>query len=396
MHICIMHICIIKNFYVNLKEKMETPFVFGKIASGKFFVDRTEELKRLSINFESGLNTMLISPRRWGKSSLVRKAGELVSKQNKNIKVCYVDAFAINTENEFYEVLALEVIKQSSKKWEDWLKTGKEFLKSLVPQFSVGVDPQSDFKIKIDLKDKESNYLELLNLPENIAIKRKLKFVICIDEFQKIGVLKDSLAIQQRFRSAWQHHQNVCYCLFGSKRHVISDMFQNQAMPFYRFGDAIYLPKIEVKHWLKYIMKSFQENGKTISQEMAEKIVSLVSNHPYYVQQLSHQVFINTTNNVEDSIIEKALSEIFNYYGIIYRKEVENLTQLQVNLLTAIVNGEKALNSKEVVKKYNLGTAGNILRTKQALENKEIIDFFEKESEFVDPFFKLWYKRYRN
>lgn len=371
---------------------MKTPFNFGKVAVGENFINRTEELQRLSTNFTSGLNTMLISPRRWGKSSLVKKAAEIVEKQNPKIKVCLIDTFSVNTEKEFYETLAVQILKKSSSKWEEWLKNGKEFLKNIVPLFSIGTDPFTDFTIKFELQEKETSYIELLNLPENIAKKKGIKYVICIDEFQKVGQFQNSLAFQQRLRSVWQHHQLVSYCLYGSKRHVISEMFQNQAMPFYRFGDTMYLSKIDSTHWKKFIKTSFKKNGKTIDSHSIDKIIKITSNHPYYVQQICHQVFINTLDKVDSEIIEKSVNDIFLYNGIMYSREIENLTMLQLNLLRAILNGEKALNSKDVVKRYNLGTSGNILRTKQALEAKEIIDFFEKEPEFVDPLFALWCK----
>jgi len=116
-------------------------------------------------------------------------------------------------------------------------------------------------------------------------------------------------------------------------------------------------------------------------------------NHPYYVQQLSHQVFINTDAEATDKTVENAIEEIFLYNSVMYMREIENLTMLQINMLRTILAGEKALTSKEVINKYQLGTPGNIQRLKQSLESKEIIDFFEKQPEFIDPFFELWCRR---
>ena len=95
---------------------MESPFVFGKIAKGKSFINRKNELKQLTDNFSSGINTMIVSPRRWGKSSLVLKAAEQVSRNNKKIKICYIDLYRIHDEQHFFESFAHEVLKASSNK----------------------------------------------------------------------------------------------------------------------------------------------------------------------------------------------------------------------------------------------------------------------------------------
>ncbi len=372
---------------------MTSPFLFGKIASGENFVNRTNELKKLTTNFSSCINTMIISPRRWGKSSLVKRAAEIIESDKKEVKVCFIDVFSISNEQEFYEVLVTEVLKKSSNKWEEWVKNGKEFFKSIIPVFSMGSDPGTDFSVKIEFRENQQHWIEALNLPENISKKKNLKFVICIDEFQKVAQFGDGNGFQQKLRSVWQQHQNTCYCLYGSKRHIINDIFQNKAMPFYRFGDTIYLQKIETVHWINYIEESFIKYGKTIFPQQIAHIIEIAANHPYCVQQLSHQVFTNTLNIVDNEIIDKALEEIFLYNGIMYRKEIENLSPLQINFLKVVLAKEKAITSKEVIRKYNLGTSGNINRLKQALEIKEIIDTFDKEIEFIDPFFKLWCKQ---
>ncbi|NOZ46718.1 MAG: ATP-binding protein [Chlorobi bacterium] len=372
---------------------MNSPFFIGKVVSGKTFIDRENELGKLKFNFQSGINTMLISSRRWGKSSLVQKVIEESKRENSNQRVCFIDIFKINSELEFYELLLKGIIQNSASKWEDWIKIGKSFLKNLVPVFNIGIDPQHDFSIKLDWNDIKKSPDEILNLPEIIAEKKNIQFVICIDEFQKIAKFKDSINFQQKLRATWQYHNKTSYCLFGSKRHIITDMFQNQSMPFYRFGDMIFLQKISKEHWVKHIVNAFAESGKKISGELVISIIEKVQNHPYYIQQLSHQVWINTPKIVTEAIIETSIDELLLYNGIMYANEAENLSTLQINYLKAVIDKEGKISSKQSVRKYNLGTPGNISRIKLALQNKEIIDFFEKEPNFIDPLFQYWFAK---
>lgn len=372
---------------------MFSPFVFGKIAGGNAFVNRDKERKRVIQNFLSGINTMLISPRRWGKSSLIKQAAIECSSENGDIRFCFIDLFAVKNEHEFYERLLTEVIKASDTQLESWMKTAKEFLKQIVPIFSLNLDDQSNFKLSLEWEQAKKNAGEILNFPEKIAAKRKIKFVICVDEFQKCMQFDDSLNFQQKLRSVWQTQQHCSYVLYGSKRHVITELFESQSMPFYRFGDLLYLDKIEKKHWLPFIQEQFKSTGKEISPQLASRIVEQVQNHPFYVQQFSHQVWINTTQKATGRIIENAIEELLRYNSVMYYRETDMLTNLQLSLLHAISDGHSQLTSKEVLNKYNLGTSGNILRIKEGLEKKEIVDFFERKPLFIDPLYEVWLKR---
>ena len=104
---------------------IKSPFVFGKVASNSAFINRELETQKLKNNFISGINTTLISPRRWGKTSLVKKAASELAMENTNIKICYIDLFGVKDEEEFYEIWIREIIKASSSKWNDWFSCNR-------------------------------------------------------------------------------------------------------------------------------------------------------------------------------------------------------------------------------------------------------------------------------
>ena len=90
---------------------MEVPFIFGKIATDENFTDREQETGHLVGNFESLINTIIISPRRWGKSSLVHRAATIAQDEDKHLRVCSVDLFNVKTEEQFYTVFARSIIR---------------------------------------------------------------------------------------------------------------------------------------------------------------------------------------------------------------------------------------------------------------------------------------------
>lgn len=370
---------------------METaPFVFGKVVSGQDFTNRQTEMERLLQNFNNGVNTILISPRRWGKSSLVKKATEQSKRKNPKLVFCYIDLFNIRTEQEFYEVYIRELIKVTSTKWEERIRIGKQLFKKVIPQFSVGIDPMNDLSIALDWKEVKKGPEEILDLAENICKTKKIKVVVCIDEFQNIAFFDEPLAFQKKLRAHWQHHKHTSYCLYGSKRHLLMDIFSSTAMPFYKFGDVIFLEKIKENYWVNFITKRFNDTRKRIDKPLAEQMARLMENHPYFVQQLAQQVWLISKRVCTEKDINKALENLMLQNSILFQRETDNLTNNQLNFLKALIAGATQLSSKETMQDYKLGTSANVLRIKEGLENKEVIDTVGPTIEFMDPLFKMW------
>ena len=369
------------------------PFIFGKSTNDINFTDREEETEHLILNFKSLINTTIISPRRWGKTSLVKYAAQVIMQNNKNIKVCLLDVFNVRSESEFYELFAKEVIKATSNKWEDMVKSTKQFLSHLLPKINFSVDDNAEISFGVSSETMQQKPDEILNLPENIAKSKKIKVIICIDEFQSIGDFPESLAFQRKLRSHWQHHHNVGYCLYGSKRHMLIDIFSNTSMPFYKFGDIMFLEKIDNKIWGQFVQKRFLETKKKIKIEHAEYLAELVENHSYYVQQLAQQAWLRTKTSCSKQIIDDSLECIKNQLSLLFISLIENLSSTQIQFLKAILNGETQFTSKEVLTKYRLGTSANLTKIKTALSSKEIIDIMGKQITILDPIFKLWLKK---
>ena len=376
----------------NKKISMEKPFVFGVATSGDTFTDREKETQRLLLNFTHGVNTILISPRRWGKTSLVKKVAQLA--QTKTRKIVYLDIFSCRTESEFYRLFATSVLKQTSSKWDEWVENTKQFLAHINPKISIGTDPMNDFSISFEYSMQDNAGKDILQLPEKIAIEKGIQIVICIDEFQQISDFEDSKTFQKKLRTVWQLQQHVSYCLFGSKKHLMNELFEKKNLPFYKFGDAIYLTKIETKYWIEYICKRFENTGKHISPELAKEICRLVDNHSSYVQQLAWLLWIRTTDIATEEQLTHALEDLLDQNNILFQSETENLSAYQMNFLKAVIDGiHSKFSSKEIILKYNLGTSANIVRLKSALLQKELIETDGKEIILADPVFGVWFKK---
>lgn len=372
---------------------MNLPFKYGKIIDDDFFVNRTEEINYIKKNIESKINLTLISPRRWGKSSLVSKIARDISKENKEIRFCFIDLFNTRSEQEFYDYFATEVLKASFSKWEERIENAKMFFKQILPKFSFGIDPNEQFSVSFDWESITKNPQEILDLPEIISKTKNIQLVICLDEFQNLSFFDDPLDFQKKARSAWQKHQNCTYILYGSKRHMMTELFENKSMPFYKFGEILFLSKIDNSHWQSYIQEKFKQSKKEISKEIAGILAQKVENHSYFVQQLANAVWLETNKKCTIENIDEGLNKLLLQYELFFSKEVDSLTNLQLNILKAMAMDEKELSSKRTIKKYNLSSSASVNRSKEALVQKEIIDIFNKEVEFLDPLLKIWIKK---
>lgn len=374
------------------QNDLQKPFVFGQAIGESHFIGREREQKRLLANFSHGINTIHMAPRRWGKTSLVKRAMSEV--QSKQIKVIYIDAYFCRDEYDFYNHFAESILHQTNSKFEEWADTAAEFLTRLSPKVSYHLPSMEEFSVSLGITPRTHKPEEILQLPEIIAKKKNIHLIICIDEFQQIGEFSDSLTVQKRMRSVWQHQEHVNYCLFGSKKHLLQNMFLKSSYPFYKFGDIIPLDPIPEDSWLPYLQQGFQSWDKELPEDIAHQLCQMVQLHPSYVQQLAWLTLLNTDKVVSEANLQQGLDDLINENSALFIQQTEHLTPYQLNFLNAMLNGVESDFAKEATRgQYQLGSYSNIARVKTALIEKELIDTEKGKIVFADPVFPLWLQR---
>lgn len=371
---------------------MGKPFVYGTAVFGENFTDRKDETRRLRMNFEAGMNTILISPRRTGKTSLVYRAAEQI--KDPSIKIVMMDVYDCRDEFEFYERFATSILKSLATKAEQVMSLAEGFLSRLSPQIALSPDPARDFSISFGIGPKTEKPEEILALPEKIAQKRNLNIVVCIDEFQQLGEFPNTLAFQKKVRGVWQLQKRVSYCLFGSKKHMMDRLFQDENMPFYHFGDRMFLEAIPREEWIEFIVRRFGTKNMTISEELAGKLCDKVQLYSSYVQQLAWNVMIDSGEEVSEQNLESGYELLIRQTSALFFRQLANLTVYQMNYLKAVDAGiHQGFSSSEVLEDYRLGSKSNISRIESVLLGKELIDKREDGVYFADPVFAHWFHR---
>ena len=372
---------------------MEIPFVYGKIVADNDFTDREEETRKLVANFLSQTNTAIISPRRWGKSSLVNKAIESVSKSDRSILFVKINAFKCETPQDFYELFAKRTVEGISSSAEALLSNAKEFISRLLPKLSVsGPAGQYEMSFGVDLKNNPIEE-DILDLPQQIASKKKKKVVVCIDEFQQIGEFPGTDRFQKILRSHWQEQPDVAYILYGSKKHMMLNIFGEYGSPFYKFGDLMFLPKISGENWIAYIRDRFTQTGKSIPDAVAGHLAALVENHPYYVQQLAQYSWLRTDKVCSEEIVDASFQGMLDSLNLQFVNLMDSLTEKQRSFLCAVSDGVGNLSAVETLSRYRLGTSGNIRILKSALKKRDLIEETGRRVEIQDPVFNRWIQR---
>jgi len=371
-------------------------FMFGTAVTDYNFIGRESEIRRLVANFTEGINTILISPRRIGKTSLVKQVKQHFEKIESDIIIVYLDMFACKTEYEFYNALSSAVLKQTASHAEKWMEHAKDFLVRLTPKITISPEANTDFTLSLGITPKTHTPEQVLSLAEDIARKRGKRIVVCIDEFQQLGELPDSLTVQKRLRGAWQHQQMVSYCLFGSKMHLMNTIFQRRNMPFYQFGDTIFLGKIPTALWTDYIVQHFEDRNRHISRDLAQRLSAIVDQYSSYVQQLAWLLFsrVGVGEAATEERFRQAVNDLLDANEGLFMQQIEPLTAYQMNFIRAIVHGiHSDFGEKNIREEFELGSASNIARLKTALINKDLVESRNRGQLFLtDPVFELWFR----
>lgn len=369
----------------------KNPFKYGELSTGENFCNRKSELKRLHSAFRDGQSIVLISPRRWGKSSLVDHALNTYKGKLYQVKI---DCFGISSSEEFYATLLKSVLLATTSKLKQLTDTVTKHIKSFIPYIKYTVGEGEELSISLDFPAAKMDPGTALDLAQKIAHQRKIRVVVGVDEFQKIAEWSDGSIVLEKLRSHWQKHKEVTYCLYGSKRHIMNTLFSHSSQPFYRFGETILLPKISQSEWVSFLVTEFKKSGKAITNEVAQELVNLVESHSYYVQYLARICWNNAKEKITPAILKTSWAELLNDHLALFQNIVKGLTLYQTNYIKALLAGEAQMTSQRVLQAYQLGSQGNIKRIADALEDQEIVDYSAETPTFCDPYFAPLFKKY--
>lgn len=372
---------------------MQNPFTFGTIVSGENFADRQDEINELTQALLSRTNVIIASPRRYGKTSLVLEAFKRIRSQR--VLTVYVDLFPVSSRTGFIERYAAAVSQADKGRLDDAVA----FLREIIPTPKIVIRPEGIPGIEIELgrthKEVEVLMSSILDAPQKLAERKKRAVAVAFDEFQEIENL-DGEQMQREIRSKIQHHKNVAYVFAGSRKHLLDRIFADKAKPLYRIGKPLHLGPIPAKDFVDFIRKKFELGRISLSESIAHEIVSITECHPYYTQQLCHEIWnlLDPGSDVDTSHVREAIQNVLAAQNYAFTTIWEPLPPNQRALLKGVaIDGGAKVFSKEFIARHSLGTPSNVQKAARYLVERGLLEKVDETYTVSDIFQREWLKK---
>ena len=354
-------------------RNMENPFKFGTIVEAEYFTDRTEEVAYIRHFVESANHLILISPRRFGKSSVVAKALNKSGRKSITVNLQQVTSVAdlsAKLLREFFKVHPIERIRHLVSHFRIIPTLTTNPITGLM---DVSFQPGVDASILLE---------DVMALIEN-AHTQQDRIIIVFDEFQEILDLAPRL--DKKLRAIMQKQEHINYILLGSQESMMTDIFEKKKSPFYHFGEMMRLGKLPREDFHRYLSERLKSRFADNYDELADRILDYTGCHPYYSQQLAANVWnISVLQPEKGNVLEAAIDHIVISHGLDYERLWMNFNRTNKWILQSLAKN-RMLQTGE----YPTSTIYSALKRLQ----KDGYVIYSDHYEIEDPFFKEWVLR---
>lgn len=352
--------------------------------SGKDFVDREVELNQLFKEVSSGKSVVIYSDRRMGKSSLLAELSRIHSKQ---LVFARIDLYGMTEKRQLLKA----IIEETSKSALGPIKRMTSELVDLARSMKLGLSLSTRGEVTVHLSETERQSEEpdvLLDFPEKVFRRAGHRVVIVFDEFQEIANF-GGVALLKLMRSKFQMHTRTSYIFSGSRRHLLHEIFEEREGAFFKFARPLELGPISSSDFEPFIVTKFRDAGGKLQKEVARRILEITQGHPYFTQQVAHELFDLSTRPSEEDVL-LAVSVAIEHQSPAYSAIWESIkSPLQRRYLLGMANRPSMRYGYEFVERYQLKTASNVQRVEALLTSRGIVD----KGAIVDPMFVEWLKR---
>ena len=373
--------------------RQTNPFVVTGKIDPVYFCDRISESARIVKSITNGNNLVIISPRRMGKTGLIRFCYDKPEIRDDYYKF-FIDILHTSSLKEFTYLLGREIyealLPASRKMALGFLRT----LKSISGKF--GFDPITNMpSFSIELGDISRPEYTLEEIFQYLGTADK-PCIVSIDEFQQIGKYPEK-NIEALLRTHIQKISNCHFIFAGSERHMMQEMFTSSARPFYHSADILELNAIDPDIYVDFIAGHFRARKRDISETTAMEVYQLFEGHTYYIQKVFNEAFANTAEGetCTEETVRTAMDDIISSNETLFREILSNIPEKQKELLYAIAKDGEARNilSSKFIKLHSLNSASSVQSALKKLLERDVITEINKVYSVTDKFFGMWINR---
>jgi hypothetical protein len=376
---------------------MQNPFVYGEVVPPASFVDRERELERLTGDLLAGQKVFLISPRRYGKSSLVQQALRAAAKRGAlavSVTVSSYSSYVAFLEGYARALLAADARPDSVRRWLS------DLLGALRPE--VRVEPGAQISIAFPAVRTKADVARLAEavfaLPGRIATLRRRHLVVALDEFQAINAYdQGSYDVEHALRAAIQHQRDAGYVFSGSEPALMERML-SRSRPFYKAGPVMRLDRIPADQFGEFVEARFRATGIRPEPGLGPAIVDLAGNLPYDVQRLAHETWDDARASAKRRVVlddlHETLRRLLNEQHALFETIWQRLTVPQRGTLrAAVLEDGRELLGADVRARYRLSGASTVQAALAALVRDDILAREGNRYIVVDSLLREWVAR---
>jgi hypothetical protein len=341
------------------------PFPTTGYYGPEYFCDREKERDQLIQNLTNGQSCLLYGRRRLGKTALIHHIADHLPSDWDFI---YIDILSTENEKQFLNSLGTALLHHFSEKDSSGKKVWA-FIKNLRP--SISFDQLSGLpQVSFQVSDAKQPVIDLISFLE----QWERPIIIAIDEFQQIHSYPEKNT-DAWLRSVIQRLQNVFFLFSGSQQSILNELFSNPSRPFFKSASPLQLKKIDQEVYANFLVMIFKKHGKNLSPKLANQMLEWAKCHTYYVQLLSNRLFQVSKKVYEQEDWQKCAQQILEENESFFLHFRTLLSGQQWKLLTAIAKSGEVFQptSKSFLSIYNLGSSATVIKSLQALQEKEMI-----------------------
>lgn len=370
---------------------LTNPFIYQGYESPKYFCDREVETKTLLSHLKNGRNVTLISPRRIGKTGLIKNTFYHLKEQEKDATCLYIDIFATKNLHDFVELLGVMVINEIVRKNASFIEKTISFFSALRPVLSM--DPltgEPSVSITVEPSKEDITIQSIFNYLND----SEQEVYIAIDEFQQIAEYPEK-GTEALLRSYIQFAQHVHFIFSGSKFHLMAEIFGSPKHPFYQSTEMMGLKPLDSDVYYDFCLQFFKEKGGNIEKDIFEYLYNMFEGHTWYIQCIMNRLYEANTNVESIEQVNAAILSILAGREPQFESLSQFFTDNQFSLLKAIAKEGIVAQptAGRFIKSHNLSGASSTKAALKVLEDKELV--YRKPEGYIiyDRFMDLWLKR---
>lgn len=370
---------------------LTNPFIYQGYESPKYFCDREVEIKTLLSHLKNGRNVTLISPRRIGKTGLIKNTFYHLKEQEKDATCLYIDIFATKNLHDFVELLGVMVINEIVRKNASFIEKTISFFSALRPVLSM--DPltgEPSVSITVEPSKEDITIQSIFNYLND----SEQEVYIAIDEFQQIAEYPEK-GTEALLRSYIQFAQHVHFIFSGSKFHLMAEIFGSPKHPFYQSTEMMGLKPLDSDVYYDFCLQFFKEKGGNVAKDIFEYLYNMFEGHTWYIQCIMNRLYEANTNVESIEQVNAAILSILAGREPQFESLSQFFTSNQFSLLKAIAKEGIVAQptAGRFIKSHNLSGASSTKAALKVLEDKELV--YRKPEGYIiyDRFMDLWLKR---